>query len=382
MANPNQDRLRSHFESRPATDHASGWDDLWKEGKHTFKRFIYSIHRIVSHVRRPHITHYLELYLIHVISNTRHSTDTTPLGTFIPWDRGFANPALIDYLAHQTSPPLSDQPNPTPGAPQVGTIDGTPPLLPSPLKEDGTRRKALVPGCGRGYDVALLASWGYDAYGLEVSVHAQEKAEAFLKSIEKGAVDGEYAVNDERVGQGVMKCLLGDYFEDGWVKAIGASVEGGFDVIYDNTVSPPLAISLLLRSLKYQRRKKEIAVLTHTEFLCALPPSLRPRWALRTSQLLSPTGILICLEFPTHKPAASQGPPWSLPPTVHLELLKRPGEEIEYNTDGVVVASDREESKDALVRVAHWTPRRTHEVAVIKGVVRDCVSVWRHKSSP
>jgi methyl halide transferase len=96
--------------------------------------------------------------------------------------------------------------------------------------------------------------------------------------------------------------------------------------------------------------------------------------------LLSPTGVLICLEFPTHKPAASQGPPWSLPPTVHAELLKRPGEEIEYNDAGVVVATDREESADALVRIAHYVPKRTHGVGVINGVVRDCVSVWKHKS--
>jgi hypothetical protein len=116
------------------------------------------------------------------------------------------------------------------------------------------------------------------------------------------------------------------------------------------------------------------------QFLCALPPSLRPRWAARMSQLLSPTGILICLEFPTHKPASSGGPPWSLPPTVHLELLKRPGEDIQYNDEGVVVATTREEAGNALVRAAHWTPKRTHDVAVIKGVVRDCVSVWRHKS--
>lgn len=63
---------------------------------------------------------------------------------------------------------------------------------------------------------------------------------------------------------------------------------------------------------------------------------------------------------------------------MHLELLKRPGEEIEYDDGGVVVASERSESESALRRVAHYTPARTHEVAVIKGVVRDCVSVWAH----
>lgn len=96
------------------------------------------------------------------------------------------------------------------------------------------------------------------------------------------------------------------------------------------------------------------------------------------SQLLAKDGKLICLEFPTHKPATSGGPPFSLPPTVHVELLKRPGEEISYNEGGVVVATERSPGKAALVRVAHYTPQRTHDVAVIKGVVRDCVSVWQH----
>lgn len=89
--------------------------------------------------------------------------------------------------------------------------------------------------------------------------------------------------------------------------------------------------------------------------------------------------MLICLEFPTHKPATSGGPPWSLPPTVHAELLKRPGEEISYDK-GVVVKTDRPEGEDALVKVAHYTPKRTHNVGVVQGIVRDCVSMWRHKS--
>lgn len=91
-------------------------------------------------------------------------------------------------------------------------------------------------------------------------------------------------------------------------------------------------------------------------------------------------GVLICLEFPTHKPASSGGPPWSLPPLVHTELLKRPGREILYDDEGVVTKTDREETDNALVKIAHYTPRRTHEIGVIKGVVRDSVSMWRHKA--
>ncbi|KAH8711798.1 S-adenosyl-L-methionine-dependent methyltransferase [Phaeosphaeriaceae sp. PMI808] len=300
MATQNQDRLRTHFASLETSSHPTGWDTLWAEG------------------------------------------------TFIPWDRGYANPALIDFLASPSSPPLSTNPNPTPGAPPLNTVDQSTSIRVPGAVKDGKRRKALVPGCGVGYDVVVLSSWGFDAYGLEVSSHAAERARKYLLDPGAGPLEGEYNVKNEEVGKGKMECLDGDFFDDKWVKQVGAE-EGGFHVIYDNT------------------------------FLCALPPDLRPRWAKRIKELLAPDGILICLEFPTHKPAASAGPPWSLPPTVHAELLKRPGEDITYDGKGVVVATDREESEDALVRVAHWTPKRTHEVAVINGVVRDCVSVWQHK---
>lgn len=97
------------------------------------------------------------------------------------------------------------------------------------------------------------------------------------------------------------------------------------------------------------------------------------------AQLLAPEGVLVCLEFPTHKPPKSGGPPFSLPPTVHEELLKRPGEEIQYDEDGKVLSTDRAESDRALVRVAHWKPKRTHQVAIINGAITDWVSAWRHK---
>jgi hypothetical protein len=181
MANQNQDRLRTHFSSLPPTSHPSGWDALWADG------------------------------------------------SFIPWDRGYANPALIDFLASPSSPPLSASANPTPGAPDVGTIDkvgGGVTKLP--------KGKALVPGCGKGYDVALLASWGYDAYGLEISGHAAEAAREYLKQPGEGPLEGENKVKDEKVGRGVTKCLVGDFFDDAWRKESGG--EKGFDVIYDNTV--------------------------------------------------------------------------------------------------------------------------------------------------
>jgi SAM-dependent methyltransferase len=191
MANPNQDRLRSHFAALDPSTHASGWDSLWAEG------------------------------------------------TFIPWDRGYANPALIDLLANPSSPPTSPDANPTPGAPKPNTIDGQGVQLPAPL-EGGVRRKALVPGCGKGYDVALLASWGYDTWGLEVSRHAADAAKEYLKDAGEGALEGEYKVKDAKIGKGREECVAADFFDDAWLKDVGA---GEFDVIYDNTVRMSIGLN-------------------------------------------------------------------------------------------------------------------------------------------
>jgi methyl halide transferase len=97
-------------------------------------------------------------------------------------------------------------------------------------------------------------------------------------------------------------------------------------------------------------------------------------------ELLAPAGALICLEFPTHKPPSSGGPPFSLPSLVHEELFKRPGDAISYDENGKIVKTGREESAKALVKTAHWTPKRTIQVGMKDGVVTDRVSVWKHRS--
>ena len=96
----------------------------------------------------------------------------------------------------------------------------------------------LIPGCGKGYDVALFAAHGYDAYGLEVSTHAAEAARKYLEDAGKGPLEGEYSVNDEKIGRGATKIVCGDFFEDEWFKDIdGWEGDEGFDIIYDITVS-------------------------------------------------------------------------------------------------------------------------------------------------
>lgn len=129
---------------------------------------------------------------------------------FLPWDRGIPNPALVDILNDRTD--LTG-----------GSMDGT------------RRKKALVPGCGKGYDCLLLASYGYDAYGLEGSGHAIEEARRWQEEHEK-----DYDVKNEDVRKGKVEFLFGDFFKNDWEKNIEGlrdADQGGFDLIYDYTVS-------------------------------------------------------------------------------------------------------------------------------------------------
>jgi SAM-dependent methyltransferase len=162
MASKNQDRLTTFFAGQAPEAHPTRWDDLWKAGD------------------------------------------------FLPWDRGFPNPALFDTLLDHPA--------------TFGTS----------LKPDGTRKRALVPGCGKGYDLVLLSAFGYDAWGVEYSKNAVKAANEFLASTEKEDRE-EYKVRDEKVGRGVQKSLFGDFFSDDWVKETGGMGEG-FDLIYDCTV--------------------------------------------------------------------------------------------------------------------------------------------------
>ena len=115
--------------------------------------------------------------------------------------------------------------------------------LPPARRADGSRRRVLVPGCGRGYDVALFAAHGYDAYGLEISSHAVLAARKWLEKPGERLLEEFGVVDKEGKGKegdwGIMSVLEGDYFERDWEKGVQGWDKdgGGFDVIYDNTVS-------------------------------------------------------------------------------------------------------------------------------------------------
>jgi len=246
---------------------------------------------------------------------------------FVPWDKGTPCPALVDLLASGKIP-LS-----VPGQP---------------------RKKALVPGCGRGYDVLLLSAFGYDAYGLDISETALEKARAATSVLVHVPQGMEvYKIRDPAVGQGDRKFINGDFFKSDFLKDVSTDEkwDGKFDLLYDY------------------------------RFGAALPPILRKDWALRLSQLLSSTGHLICVEFPSMKPETAGGPPWAFPSKIHMAHLSRPGADLAYayeNGHQVLVESKlKPAGSDALIRVMYYKPERTHDIGYDEeGNVTDHVSVW------
>jgi SAM-dependent methyltransferase len=123
---------------------------------------------------------------------------------FAPWDNGLPNPAFVDILNERED--LSYK------------------------KADGSRKKALVAGCGKGYDVLLLSAMGYDAYGLEISDTALQASKKFANENDgKGA----YATK-EGVEKGRVTWLAGDFFKDEFLKEVEG--EKKFDLFYDYTV--------------------------------------------------------------------------------------------------------------------------------------------------
>ncbi|MBE3041893.1 hypothetical protein IMZ48_04785 [Candidatus Bathyarchaeota archaeon] len=92
-------------------------------------------------------------------------------------------------------------------------------------------------GCGKGYDLAMLALHGLDVVGLELSDKGAEAARAYAQ--EELADPHAYNLGSpESVtqgGAGEVRFIAGDFFKRDW--EAGASVGGGFDLVYDYTVS-------------------------------------------------------------------------------------------------------------------------------------------------
>lgn len=144
--------------------------------------------------------------------------DTLYRNATTPWDRGNPSLALHDLL--HTRPDL---------VPAAQEHDHRGKLL---RDETGAveKKKALVPGCGKGHDVLLLSAWGYDVWGLDYSPAAKEAAE---QNVEKAKKNGSYKSIDG-LEKGKIEWVTGDFFREDWAKDAG--IDGKFDLIFDYTV--------------------------------------------------------------------------------------------------------------------------------------------------
>jgi hypothetical protein len=130
--------------------------------------------------------------------------------------------------------------------------------------------RALVPGCGAGYDVLTLATEEREVVGLDLAPTA---ASRFRELREQKRVSPERA-----------RAEVADFF--------AYEPDARFDLVWDYT------------------------------FLCAIDPSRRPAWVEKMDALLAPGGELVTLIFPaTEEPPFGAGPPFALPPQEVRALL-------------------------------------------------------------
>ncbi|CAD6582590.1 MAG: hypothetical protein CYPHOPRED_002074 [Cyphobasidiales sp. Tagirdzhanova-0007] len=131
--------------------------------------------------------------------------------------------------------------------------------------------RAIVPGCGRGYDAAYFASLGHETWGVDISPIAIDAAKIFV------------ACMPNPPSNVFFKAL--DFFnfelpQDGEKFTIG----------YDYT------------------------------FFCALPPKMREDWGKRYAEIIKPGGIIITLIWPIAGDRPG-GPPYSLSPELYEPVL-------------------------------------------------------------
>ena len=145
--------------------------------------------------------------------------------------------------------------------------------------------RCLVPGCGRGYDVVLLARSPAVkiAVGLDYAPSGAAAAEAYVRGT--GADPARFRID------------CADFFTYKPSSEDGDSSDARFDFVYDYT------------------------------FFCAIPPARRGEWGAQMAALVRPGGHLFCLQFPlADLPGRAPndftvGPPFRLTPAMYDAVL-------------------------------------------------------------
>lgn len=132
--------------------------------------------------------------------------------------------------------------------------------------------RALVPGCGRGYDPIFIArTLGLDVLAVDISQSAVDAANELL--LKTGSV-----------APGRVTFHAQDFF------AFGVREEEKFDLIYEHT------------------------------FFCAIPPRLRAQWGQQMNALVKPGGLIVALVYPVDPPR-EWGPPYAVRKEDYEEVL-------------------------------------------------------------
>jgi len=106
------------------------------------------------------------------------------------------------------------------------------------------------------------------------------------------------------------------------------------------------------------------------QFLCAIPPAMRRSWAQQMQRLLSPTGTLVCLEFPLYKNLDAIGPAWGLN-GVYWNLLAKGGDGLLRQAD--LHGQEQVVQQRPFKRVLYYKPDQSYD----HGRGTDMISVWR-----
>ncbi|PWN23218.1 thiol methyltransferase 1 [Microstroma glucosiphilum] len=174
------------------------------------------------------------------------------------------------------------------------------------LRQDSQRKRVLIPGCGTGYDVEYFARLGFkEARGADIAPEATQAAQAWVDSL---------SPRPERYDRIHLESM--DYLAlaDARIEA-----ESQYDLIYDYT------------------------------FFCALPPSLRAKWAkAHANNLKAGEGMLITLCFPMQGDRPG-GPPYSVSPELYREHLL-PHFDLQYQG----VPPGQPESRKGIEAVMLW----------------------------
>jgi len=174
----------------------------------------------------------------------------------------------------------------------------------------GSGKKALVPGCGRGYDLITFATRGWDAVGLEISESGQATAAAYLSGCDCGS--GKAAV------------VLGDFLGD----AAASHVEdGSIDLAFDYTL------------------------------FCAIKPYERKAWAAAMARVIKKGGQLITLQYPLASESDdsvdwAKGPPFPLTPKLYKDVLEPAG--FKATLDEEVPAARSHPRREGRERIVVW----------------------------